>query len=67
MIADVDVPDEVRAAEDWLSANREALTHAVEEGGCGCCIRSWRLEGPAAVLATIPPEVSARDPNWDSE
>ncbi|MGW4499334.1 hypothetical protein ACWENR_12080 [Micromonospora sp. NPDC004336] len=65
MAASVGRPGEVEAAEAWLNVNREVLTHAEEEGGCGCCVRMWKLEGPAEVLATIPYEVSASS-DWDA-
>ncbi|MEU7925998.1 hypothetical protein [Micromonospora sp. NPDC049801] len=65
MAASVDKPSEVEAAEAWLNANRDALTHAEEDGGCGCCVRAWKLEGPAELLATIPYEVSASS-DWDT-
>ncbi|MEV8516720.1 hypothetical protein [Dactylosporangium sp. NPDC051484] len=65
MAASVDTANEVEAAEAWLNANRDALTYAEEKGGCGCCVRVWKLEGPAEVLATIPYEVSASSA-WDS-
>ncbi|WP_170285370.1 hypothetical protein [Micromonospora palomenae] len=65
MVASVDKPSEVEAGEAWLNANRDALTHAEEEGGCGCCVRMWKLEGPAEVLARIPYEVSASS-DWDT-
>ncbi|MER5333648.1 hypothetical protein [Micromonospora sp. NPDC002717] len=65
MAASVDKTSEVEAAEVWLNANRDALTYAEEEGGCGCCVRVWKLEGPAEVLATIPYEVSASS-DWDT-
>jgi hypothetical protein len=65
--ADADVPDQVEAAETWLSVSRDALTY-VDEIGCGCCSRVWRMEGPADVLATTPPIVSGFwDPDWDTE
>lgn len=67
MMASVDAPDQVAAAEAWLSANRDVLTLAVDDGGCGCCTRYWRLEGPADVLATIPYSVSVYDPDWETE
>ncbi|MGW3785119.1 hypothetical protein ACWD5Z_11060 [Micromonospora chokoriensis] len=65
MAISVDKPSEVEAAEVWLTANRDALTYAEEDGGCGCCVRVWKLEGPAEVLATIPYEVSACS-DWDT-
>ncbi|MEU7943573.1 hypothetical protein AB0C50_02700 [Micromonospora taraxaci] len=65
MAVSVDKPSEVEAAEVWLTANRDALTYAEEDGGCGCCVRMWKLEGPAEVLATIPYEISAGS-DWDT-
>jgi hypothetical protein len=66
MIAAVDEPSEVEEAEAWLSANKDALTYVNDQDGCGCCVRIWRLEGPAAVLTTIPPTVLAASSEWDS-
>jgi len=65
MIAQTDDPAAVEVAEAWLRGYRQALTYAEEEGGCGCCVRMWRLEGPADVMATIPHEVSASS-DWDT-
>jgi hypothetical protein len=64
IIVSVDDPNEVAAAEAWLSANQDAMTRA-DRGGCGCCVRIWKLEGPAEVLATIPREVSASS-DWNT-
>ena len=44
-----DRPEDVRAAERWLAEHRAALTFVSEDEGCGCCVHSWRVEGPAEV------------------
>lgn len=58
-----DRPEEVRAAERWLADYRAALTFVSDDEGCGCCVRLWRVEGPADVIATLPPDISA-DGDW---
>jgi hypothetical protein len=66
MAASVDDGNEVAQAEAWLASNSNALAWVAEEGGCGCCIRAWRLEGPEDVLATIPPTLTTSDAEWDT-
>ena len=63
--AQVDRPDDVRAARQWLENNRTNLTFVSEDEGCGCCIHSWRVEGPAEIIQTLPPEISATNPPWN--
>jgi hypothetical protein len=64
--AQVDRPDDVWAAQLWLESHRASLTFVSDDEGCGCCIHSWRIEGPAEVVQTLPPEISATTPQWNS-
>jgi hypothetical protein len=66
MAASVDDGNEVAEAEAWLASNRHALARVADEGGCGCCIRAWRLEGPEQVLEAIPPTLTTSDAEWDT-
>jgi hypothetical protein len=50
----VDDPGSVKAAEEWLTANRSRLDFLSENQGCGCCVDLYDLEGPEEVLHTIP-------------
>ncbi len=61
--ANTERPDEVRAAEGWLTEHRAALTFVSDDEGCGCCVHLWRVEGPADVIATLPPSIRA-DGDW---
>jgi len=53
----VDDPASVRAAKDWLAANRHQLEYISENYGCGCCVDLYDLEGLEVVLATLPAEL----------
>lgn len=59
IIAATDEPDEVRTAEKWLNEHRARLTYVSQQQGCGCCILMWDVEGPEAVVATLPESVTA--------
>jgi hypothetical protein len=63
--ASVDTTGEVEEAESWLEHNKENLSHMSEMNGCGCCIFSWDVEGPAHVIATLPLHLLA-DSEWVS-
>lgn len=59
IVVRVDDVSEVRRAQHWLAEHRAALTFISEDEGCGCCVNIWRVAGPAAIIATLPPSVSA--------
>lgn len=61
IIAAVDQPGEVEAAEAWLAACRPSLAFVSDDSGCGCCVHVWDVEGPAEVLASIPAAIRAAD------
>jgi len=50
----VDEPAQVRAGEEWLTANHSRLSFISENYGCGCCVDLYDMEGPDDLLATIP-------------
>ncbi|MBU4611795.1 hypothetical protein IMZ29_14995 [Achromobacter sp. GG226] len=54
----VDVGDEtiVALAEQWMLAHADELT-CVRSSGCGCCVIGWDIEGPQAVIETLPAQV----------
>ena len=54
LLADVNEPGEVEKAEAWLSTHQDRLTYLSEQGGCGCCIVDWDMEGPREVIETLP-------------
>ena len=45
-----------QAYEDWLAKWRAQLSD-ISEGGCGCCVIEYELEGPEEVLATLPADL----------
>ena len=63
LLATVDEPGEVEAAEAWLAAARDRLGHVSDQLGCGCCILMWDVAGPPALLDTIPPALRC-DSEW---
>lgn len=63
--ASVDAEGELDLAEAWLAEHAGTLTHASDGGGCGCCVILWNVEGPAAVIDTLPPQLAA-DSDWVS-
>lgn len=54
IIAEVDQPGQAEAAEAWLEAASDRLTHVSDQLGCGCCVEIWNIEGPAELIATLP-------------
>lgn len=63
IIASVDEPGEAEAAEAWLEAARDRLTHVSDQRGCGCCVVSWDIEGPDELIATLPETLRGYS-NW---
>ncbi|RYE72897.1 MAG: hypothetical protein EOO81_02160 [Oxalobacteraceae bacterium] len=61
----LDHEGDLQAAEAWLAAHTPALTFVPEPDGCGCCVISWDVEGPDAVIATIPQHLLAGS-SWAS-
>ncbi|CAN7702688.1 hypothetical protein LJR066_005695 [Acidovorax sp. LjRoot66] len=55
----VDNPGEVEMAESWLEKNSAHLGFVSEMNGCGCCVFLWDVEGPDAIVRTIPPQLVA--------
>lgn len=73
LCVDIRDEDEVACIEQWM------LTHAgrlscVHSTGCGCCVIGWDIEGPAAIIDTLPPQLvsafawprdySHQEPRW---
>jgi uncharacterized protein YhfF len=56
---DVDDPDEVRAAEEWLERWGPRLSYRSENQGCGCCVDIWDVLGADEAIRAIPEEVRA--------
>lgn len=65
LCASVDAADESDLAEAWLAEHAGTLTQVSDGGGCGCCVILWNVEGPAAVIDTLPPQLAA-DSDWVS-
>jgi hypothetical protein len=57
--ASVDNAGELELAEAWLAEHAGALTHVSDGEGCGCCVVLWNIEGPEAVIDTLPSHLSA--------
>lgn len=56
---------EVEEAERWLEDHRAALTFVSDMNGCGCCVFSWDIQGPEAVVNSLPARLSAGS-SWAS-
>ncbi|MFP6561848.1 hypothetical protein WJ542_26605 [Paraburkholderia sp. B3] len=54
ILVEVDNPADVTEAEAWLEAAADRLFFVSEQKGCGCCVLSWDIEGPAELLDTLP-------------
>lgn len=65
MMARVDDGREVAEAEAWIASHREKLT-SVSQGGCGCCVRTWLIEGPRELVDKVPATLSAST-DWDRD
>ena len=63
LLADVNEPGEVEKAEAWLHTHKDRLTYLSEQGGCGCCVVDWDMEGPLEVIETLPNSLRC-DSNW---
>ncbi len=63
VLAEVDEPGSVERAEAWVERHRGALGVVRDGGGCGCCVVMWDVEGPRAVVDTLPAELSC-DGGW---
>ena len=63
LLADVHQAGEVEKAEAWLLTHRDRLTYLSEQGGCGCCIVDWNMEGPREVIETLPNSLRC-DSDW---
>ncbi len=63
MLADVHEAGEVEKAEAWLRVHQDRLTYLSEQGGCGCCVVDWDLEGPREVIETLPNSLRC-DSGW---
>jgi hypothetical protein len=59
LLAIVDTPGEVDAADRWLAENAAALSFVSEMQGCGCCVMIWDVQGPSEVIATLPANLSS--------
>ena len=55
----VDNSGEVEIAKQWLAEHQNALSHVSDEGGCGCCVVTWDIEGPESIVSTLPAHLSA--------
>jgi hypothetical protein len=56
-----DSEEELREAEAWFSQWRNSLALVSENLGCGCCVDIFEVEGPPAVIDTIPPALRSRN------
>jgi hypothetical protein len=52
-----DDPAQVQAAEDWFAAHRHELDFLSVNYGCGCCVDLYDIDGPDAIVATLPPDL----------
>lgn len=59
IIVDVNIPEEIRAVEEWFARWRGSLTSVSEDEGCGCCVNIWNVEGPPEAIAALPEAVQA--------
>ncbi|GGR79464.1 hypothetical protein GCM10010169_24550 [Micromonospora fulviviridis] len=62
----MDSAAEVAEAEAWVERHGTALA-SISEGGCGCCVRSWRIDGPRHLEDTIPQVLTVDDPEWERD
>ncbi|MFG2052668.1 hypothetical protein ACGFI9_01435 [Micromonospora sp. NPDC048930] len=65
MMARVDDAQEVADAAAWIDRHRNELA-SVTEAGCGCCVRTWLIEGPRELADTVPWRLTA-ETDWDGD
>ncbi len=63
LLADGHEAGEVEKAEAWLRIHQDRLTYLSAQGGCGCCIVDWDMEGPREVIETLPNSLRC-DSGW---
>ena len=63
LLADVHEAGEVEKAEAWPRIHQDRLTYLSAQGGCGCCIVDWDMEGPREVIETLPNSLRC-DSGW---
>ena len=63
LLASVHEAGEVEKAEAWLRIHQDRLTYLSEQGGCGCCIVDWDMEGPREVIEKLPNSLRC-DSGW---
>ena len=63
LLADVHEAGEVEKAEAWLRVHQDRLTYLSKQGGCGCCIVDWDMEGPREVIEALPNSLRC-DSGW---
>lgn len=63
IIVDIRDEDRVAAAEAWLALHKPSLTAFIDKG-CYCCVISWDVEGPAAVIDSLPGDIRSYSA-WD--
>ena len=63
LITEFDQPGSAEGVLKVLERHRARLVHASENSGCGCCVDIRDVEGPADLIASIPP-ASLADSKW---
>ena len=58
----IDNEREVMAVNAWLNRWGPRIQLS-DQQGCGCCVDIWDVEGPADLIASIPP-ASLADSKW---
>lgn len=53
----IEAEDEPRRfVDDWLSRWKGKFVHLSENGGCGCCVDIYEIDGPLEAIQELPEE-----------
>jgi hypothetical protein len=62
--ASIDEPGEHAALDAWLAKWSGSLAYLSPNEGCGCCVDTYRIEGPSDAIAELPKNLIANDSDW---
>ncbi len=52
---------------EWLAACRDELSFVSDDGGCGCCVHIFNVQGSESAIEAIPRPIAAGSDWLDSD